>query len=69
MTQASLEERVATLEEQVRELLDRLDKQNRLPNWQATVGMFKDDPLAKEVMDEILAAREEERERARRGDF
>ena len=66
MSQASLEERVHTLEEQVRELMDRINNQHRLPNWQATVGMFKDDPVMQEIIDEGRRIREEERERARR---
>jgi hypothetical protein len=30
-------------------------------DWQATIGMFADDPVAKEVIDEALRIREDER--------
>ena len=66
MSRASLEERVNTLEDQVRELMDRLNNQHRLPNWQATAGMFKNDPVMQEIIDEGRRIREEDRERARR---
>lgn len=33
--------------------------------WQTTVGMFRGDPVMKEILDDVKAAREREREEAR----
>jgi hypothetical protein len=64
MSQADLEHRVARLEK----LVDGLVRHgNRYPaqgrDWRSTVGMFKGDPVMKEICDEALRTRDEERRR------
>jgi hypothetical protein len=41
-------------------------KRRREKDWQRTAGMFRDDPIMKQVIDEALRLREEERAQARR---
>jgi hypothetical protein len=57
----SLEERVAALEQAV---FSRDRKVGR-DDWKTTLGMFDDDPMMKEIIDEALRIREEERRLAR----
>ncbi|MBC8290481.1 MAG: hypothetical protein H8E37_09205 [Planctomycetes bacterium] len=57
---SSLEERVEKLEQAV----FRTNGQERRKDWRRTVGMFRDDPVMKEVIDEALRARAEEREQS-----
>ena len=50
--------------------LDAIERHLDLPsestmNWQSVVGIFEDSPFMQEVIQDILAAREAEREAAR----
>lgn len=68
MSGASLEDRVARLEEQMDRLAQRgrqAPEQPRPDEWMESVGMFRGDPIVKEMIDETARARAEERERAR----
>ena len=58
----SIEDRIAKLEEAVFGTAGRTPGKD---DWQKTVGMFKDDPIMKEITDGALEAREEERRQAR----
>ncbi len=63
MSPATLEERVARLETIVEEMRsERLCEPGR-EDWRATIGVFADDPIAKEIIDEALRHRNEERKR------
>lgn len=64
MTQASLEERVAKLEKTVAELLAKPREPGR-DDWRRTIGMFTDDPVMKEICDEALKIREQNRRETR----
>jgi hypothetical protein len=64
MSDESLEQRVARLEQIVEEMrreIDRLPGQPGRDDWQSTIGAFADDPIADEIIDEALRLREEER--------
>lgn len=64
-----LEQRVIELEKQFAELQPKPRHAPGRDDWKRTIGMFRDNPTAAEVRQEALRLREEERERARRGDF
>jgi hypothetical protein len=57
----SIEERVAALEH----VVFSRDRKVGKNDWKATLGMFDDDPIMKEIIDEALMIREEERRLAR----
>jgi hypothetical protein len=65
MTPPKLEERVERLERIVDELQARRVSEPDRDAWIATIGMFQDDPIAKEIIDEALRLREEERRQVR----
>jgi hypothetical protein len=65
MTPASLEERVAQLERRMDELSQGNAPGAPQKDWRRTVGMFRGDPIMKEIIDEALRMREAEREAAR----
>ena len=68
MSQQTLEERVAALEHQVANLTKRLlPGEKTLPekDWRSTVGMFANDPIMKEIIEEGRKIRERDREQAR----
>lgn len=65
MTANRLEERIATLERQVAELMAAV-KQPPRKDWRRTIGMFTGDEIMKEVFEEALKYREADRRRARR---
>jgi hypothetical protein len=67
MSQAKLEERVARLEKRLEELVQEKSAANQplRKDWRRTVGMFKGDPIMKEIIDEALRMREEERREVR----
>lgn len=62
----SIEERISMLEQAV---FGPADKSRREKDWQRTVGMFRGDPIMKEVIDEALRLREEERKQAHSENF
>ena len=63
MAERTLEERVAQLEQRVDELAGGRASQPQTPtkDWRRTVGMFRGDPIMKEIIDGALRLREEER--------
>jgi hypothetical protein len=68
MSQPSLEDRVASLEHQVEKLTKRLLPGEKLPpekNWRSTLGMFADDPIMKEIIEEGKKIRELDRQQSR----
>lgn len=67
MSRATLEERVARLEKRLDELVQEKSILNApaRKDWRRTVGMFKGDAIMKEIVDEALRMREEERREAR----
>ena len=67
MSQPTLEERVAALEKEVVRLSRQLGP-NGDPgpdDWKSTVGMFANDPIMKEILDEARKIRERDREKTR----
>jgi len=65
MAQPSLEERVASLEQQVEQLTKRLLPGEKLPpekDWKSTLGMFANDPIMKEIIEEGRKIRELDRQ-------
>lgn len=68
MSQPSLEERVASLEHQVEQLTKRLLPGEKMPpekNWRSTLGMFANDPIMKEIIEEGRKIRELDRQQSR----
>jgi hypothetical protein len=68
MSHQTLEERVAALEQQVEQLTKRLvpgEKPPRKKDWRSTVGMFANDPIMKEIIEEGRKIRERDRELTR----
>ena len=65
MSRATLEERVAALERQVRSLLANPDGTGRAKNWRSTRGAFTGDDFMKQVFEEGRKIRDAERKRAR----
>ncbi len=64
MSPPSLEERVERLERIVEAMRRSPVSGPGQDDWRATVGAFADDPIAKEIIDEALRMREEERTQA-----
>lgn len=52
MPETSLEERVVKLEKLVDTLWQQVGLSARKKNWRRTAGMFDDDPLMKEIIEE-----------------
>lgn len=68
MSQAELEQRLERLEQIVEELRRHVSRKPGQPgrdDWRRTIGMFAGDPIAKEIIDEALAIREEQRQEFR----
>lgn len=68
MSEGSLEDRVAALEEQVERLSRRLLPGQKEPppkDWRRTIGMFAGDEVMKEIDEEGKRIREEDRKRTR----
>jgi hypothetical protein len=63
---STLEQRVDLLEKKVAELMERILAPPVEKDWRSTIGMFKDDPIMKEIQEEGRKIREAEREEARR---
>ena len=61
---SSIEERILKLEEAV----FQANAHGRQKDWRRSVGMFKNDPAMKEIIDEAARMREEERRLARESD-
>jgi hypothetical protein len=60
MAEATLEERVATLEQLVAQLMRISEKTTRKKDWRRTIGMFDDDPIMQEIVAEGRRLREED---------
>jgi hypothetical protein len=67
MVERTLEERVARLEQRLDNLVGGHANSLQVPakDWRRTVGMFRGDPIMKQVIDGALRLREEERQLAR----
>jgi hypothetical protein len=68
MSHDTLEERVAALEQQMEQLTKRLLPGEKLPpekDWRSTLGMFANDPIMKEIIEEGRKIRELDREQTR----
>jgi hypothetical protein len=67
MSQQTLEERVAALEKEVERLSRQLHpvREPGRDDWKSTVGMFANDPIMKEILDEARKIRERDREQTR----
>ena len=65
MAEATLEERVATLEQLVAHLLRTTVQGEGRKDWRRTVGMFDGDPLMQEIITEGQRLRDEDRRQTR----
>jgi hypothetical protein len=65
MAEATLEERVATLERLVAQLMRISEKTTRKKDWRRTIGMFDDDPIMQEIIAEGRRLREEDSRQGR----
>jgi hypothetical protein len=65
MSQDSLEQRLAALEEQVANMLAKQANGPRKKDWRRTVGMFTDSPQMQEVFAEAQKLREVDRKKTR----
>jgi hypothetical protein len=65
MAEATLEERVATLEQLVAQLMHISEKTARKKDWRRTIGMFDGDPIMQEIIEEGRRLREEDRRQGR----
>jgi hypothetical protein len=65
MTSTTLEQRVAALEEQVRQLQESLAGSARAKDWRRTIGMFTGDEVMKQIDLEALKYREADRRKTR----
>ncbi len=68
-TSLSLEERVATLERTVAQLMSTTPREPGRDDWRKTIGMFRDDSVMRQIDEEGRKIREADRERARRGEL
>ncbi len=66
MANTSLEERVSTLEKQVAQLMEKILSPPIEKDWRSTIGMFRNDPVMKEIDEEGRKIREADREQAER---
>jgi hypothetical protein len=66
MSAASLEDRVAALEAEVKRLKDLIEKGPAKPGWKAIVGAFANDPYYEEAMKLGRAYRESTRPKQRK---
>jgi hypothetical protein len=67
MSAASVEDRLARLEQQMDVLIRRPRRIENEPaphEWIESVGMFRGDPVVKEMIDEAARARAEQRQQA-----
>jgi hypothetical protein len=65
MAEATLEERVATLEQLVAQLIRTSERAARKKEWRRTIGMFDGDPIILEIIAEGRRLREEDRRQGR----
>lgn len=65
MTQASLEERLNTVEKQLAELQAQVQKLARPKDWRNIVGRFEGDEMMERIFENARKIREEDRRRTR----
>ena len=65
MALPTLEERVATLEQTVAQLLSQFSSADAKKDWRSTLGMFADDLVMQEIDEEGRRIREADRQQAR----
>jgi hypothetical protein len=58
----TLEQRIERLERIVHELQGKPHREPGADDWRATIGVFSGDPRAKEIIDEALRLRENDRQ-------
>jgi len=64
MSQGTVEQRLDRLEQLVESVVKRLSSdETRKKDWRRTIGMFDGDPVMREIIDEALRTRQQERER------
>ncbi|MCX7429027.1 MAG: hypothetical protein NTW96_25800 [Planctomycetia bacterium] len=61
MTRRKLEERIASLEDTVAQLVAVVRPAKQNGDWRSTVGMFEDDPVIREIQEEGRRLREADR--------
>ena len=66
MADLSLDQRVATLEQQMASVLSQTDNGSRKKNWRRTVGRFTDDPGMQALFADAQKIREADRKKARK---
>jgi hypothetical protein len=64
MAMGTLEERVAALEAQMVQVLLRRKGEDRPKDWRRTIGMFTGDAIMRQIDQNALAYREEDRRRS-----
>jgi len=64
VSEGTLEERVTNLERLVDTLLHRADTAARKKDWRRTLGMFDEDRIMKEIIDEGQRIRQKDRRKA-----
>jgi hypothetical protein len=65
MAEATLEERVATLEQLVAQLIRTSERAARKKDWRRTITMFDGDPIILAIIAEGRRLREEDRRQGR----
>ena len=66
MSRSTLEQRVAVLERQMAQVLGHAGNGSHPKPWLRSLGMFAGDDLMKEVFEEALRYRQEDRQRTKR---
>jgi hypothetical protein len=61
MSPTTLEQRVERLERIVDQMQDKPHREPGTNDWRSTIGAFSTDPTAKEILDEALRLREDDR--------
>lgn len=61
----TLEERLARVEQLLDDLIRKSERPKREKDWRRTVGMFRGDPIMKEIIEEGRRIREADRQAAR----
>jgi hypothetical protein len=65
MSHHTLEDRVATLEQTVKGLVDAAKTGKQEKDWRSSIGMFEGDPVIREIQEEGRKLREAERRAAK----
>ncbi len=66
MTETQLEQRIITLEQQMRDVIQKIQSSpsqgTRTKDWRKSLGMFDDHPLMKQIDEDGQRIRQEDRE-------